>query len=131
MIEGQQLPEIVRGPITRATLALSAGASHDHLGIHIDSDYARAAGMDDVIVHGMLLMAYLAQGLRIWALPGRIVSWNVRFTAPTLVHAKIHCRGEVGDVFTSSGEPRARLLIGVWTDQLIQTVAGEAVIAFD
>jgi acyl dehydratase len=76
MIEGEVLPELVRGPTTRGTLALFAGASHDHVLLHIDSDYARAAGMDDVFAHGMLSMAYLAQALRIWAPAERLRNWN-------------------------------------------------------
>src|SRR3546814_10853208 len=41
---GDTLPELVRGPIDRATLALFAGASHDHVRLHIDSDFAHTAG---------------------------------------------------------------------------------------
>src|SRR3546814_3873626 len=75
---GDVLPELVRGPIDRKTLALFAGASHDHVPLHIDTDFARAAGMDDVFAHGMLGMAYLAQMLTRWAPQGHLRSWNVR-----------------------------------------------------
>ena len=128
---GQALPELVRGPITRGMLALFAGASHDHVLLHIDSDYARAAGGDDVFGHGMLSMAFLAQALRSWAPPERLLSWNCRFTAITPLYATLHCRGEVIEIFESSGEPRARLRIGAWTDQGLQTLAGEAVISIE
>jgi len=130
MIEGQKLAELVRGPITRATLAMFAGASHDHVPLHIDSDFAKAAGMEDVFAHGMLSMAYLAQALRSWAPQECIHSWNVRFTAITPLHAVVHCRGEVAHVFEEDGERRARLSIGAWTDQGIQTLSGEAIVAF-
>ena len=50
-------------PISRLTLALFAGASGDHNPIHVDLDFARAAGMDDVFAHGMLSMAYLGRML--------------------------------------------------------------------
>jgi acyl dehydratase len=131
MVEGQQLPELVRGPITRGTLALFAGASHDHVLLHIDSDYARAAGMDDVFGHGMLSMAYLAQALRSWAPQERLRHWNVRFTAITPLHATLHCRGEVTEIFEEAGERRARLKIGAWTGDDIKTLDGEAVVAID
>src|SRR3546814_2391616 len=85
---GDVLPELVRGPIDRKTLALFAGASHDHVPLHIDTDFARAAGMDDVFAHGMLGMAYLAQMLTRWAPQGHLRSWNVRFTAITPLHAR-------------------------------------------
>jgi len=129
MVEGQFLPELVRGPITRGTLALFAGASHDHVLLHIDSDYAQEAGMDDVFGHGMLSMAYLAQALRSWASAERIRTWNVRFIAITPLYAVVHCRGEVAQIFEEDGERRARLSIGAWTDQGLQTLGGEAIVA--
>lgn len=131
MVEGDRLPELVRGPITRHTLALFAGASHDHVPLHTDSDVARAAGMEDVFAHGMLSMAYLAQALRQWVPAERLLTWNVRFTAITPLHATIHCRGEVAEIFEQHGERRARLKIGAWTNQHRQTLDGTAVIAAD
>ncbi len=58
---GDELPELTTRPISRTTLALFAGASGDHNPIHIDTDFARKAGMDDVFAHGMLSMAYLGR----------------------------------------------------------------------
>lgn len=131
MFEGEQLPELVRGPISRGTLALFAGASHDHVMLHIDSDFARAAGMDDVFAHGMLSMAYLAQALRGWAPASRLRTWNVRFNAITPLHAVVTCRGKVVEVFETERERRARIEIGTWTDDDIQTLSGEAIVALD
>lgn len=128
---GQQLPEMVRGPITRGTLALFAGASHDHVLLHIDSDYARAAGMDDVFGHGMLSMAYLAQALRGWVPQDRLLSWNTRFTAITPLGAVVRCRGVVADIRAEDGDRRAWLSIGTWTDDGIQTLDGEAIVSLD
>ena len=44
-------------PISRHTLALYCGASGDHNPIHVDLDFAKKAGFDDVFAHGMLVMA--------------------------------------------------------------------------
>ena len=57
---GALLPPLELAPITRLDLALYAGASGDHNPVHVDIDFARAAGLDDVFAHGMLSMAYLA-----------------------------------------------------------------------
>ncbi|MBU2704299.1 acyl dehydratase, partial [Sporomusaceae bacterium BoRhaA] len=46
-------------PITRHRLALYCGASGDHNPIHVDIDFAKAAGFPDVFAHGMLVMGYL------------------------------------------------------------------------
>ena len=42
---GDTLPAVHLPPVDRTTLALFAGASGDHNPIHVDSDFARAAGM--------------------------------------------------------------------------------------
>ncbi len=128
---GAALPELVRGPITRGTLALYAGASNDHVLLHIDSDFAKAAGMGDVFAHGMLSMAYLAQFLTAIAPQERVRSWGVRFLAITPVGATVRCSGEVREIFEAEGERRARLAIRTTIDGDVRTLEGEAVIAVD
>ena len=63
---GTEIPALELAPISRYTLALYAGASGDHNPIHIDSDFAKSAGMPDVFAHGMLSMAYLGRMLTNW-----------------------------------------------------------------
>jgi acyl dehydratase len=128
---GQELPELVRGPITRGTLALFAGASNDYVLLHIDSDYAKEAGMGDVFGHGMLSMAYLAQAVRSWAPAERLRTWNVRFAAITPLYATVTCRGSVEEIVEQDGERLARLKIGAFIDDGTQTIGGEALIALD
>src|SRR3546814_19997125 len=100
---GDTLPELVRGPIDRATLALFAGAGHDHVRLHIDSDFAHAAGMGDVFAHGMLSMAWLAQMLTHWAPKERLRRGNVRFTAFPPLPPTVTCRGQTGEAFQAAG----------------------------
>lgn len=126
---GDRLPDHVQGPVTRGTLALFAGASHDHVLLHIDSDFAKAAGMDDVFAHGMLSMAYLAQLLTRWAPQAQLREWSVRFTAITPLNATVTCRGQVIEIFEEADERRARVRIGSWVDGDVQTIDGTAVIA--
>ena len=89
----QKLEPVVVGPITRHMLALYCGASGDHNPIHVDSDFAKAAGMVDVFAHGMLSMAFLGRMLTNWVPQQSIREFEVRFTA--IVH--------IGDVITSNG----------------------------
>ncbi len=128
MQPGDHFPDYVQGPITRATLALFAGASNDYVPLHIDSDFAKAAGMDDVFAHGMLCMAYLAQALVQWVSSDGLRSWSVRFTAITPVHATVHCRGELVEILDEREGRLARLKIGAWADKNLQTLDGEAVV---
>jgi acyl dehydratase len=126
---GDRLPEHVQGPITRGTLALFAGASHDHVLLHIDSDFVKAVGMDDVFAHGMLSMAYLAQMLTRWAPQDRLRSWSVRFLAITPLHATVRCDGEVVEIFEQGSERLARVRIGASTSEGVATLDGEALVA--
>jgi len=129
---GDALPELVRGPITRGTLALFAGASNDHVLLHIDSDFAKAAGMDDVFAHGMLSMAYLGQLLTAHFSPVRLREWHVRFVAITPLHATVHCFAKVVEIFVGDDGGRlARLQIGARTGNGLPTLAGHAVVALD
>ena len=92
---GDELPAIIKPPLTRATLALFAGASADHNPVHIDIDAAREAGLPDVIGHGMLTMAYVAQVLTAWVPPSAIRSYSVRFVAPTRIGDALTCTGSI------------------------------------
>ena len=122
---------MVRGPITRGTLALFAGASGDHTLLHIDSDYVKAIGLDDVFAHGMLSMAYLAQVVTQAFRPEQLWDWSVRFLAITPLHATVHCSGEVIELFEDAGERFARLRLSARTDSGLATLAGWAVVVLD
>lgn len=76
-------------PVTRTDLALYAGASGDHNPVHIDIDAARAAGLDDVIAHGMLSMAWAGRVLEEATGPGSVQSYRIRFTAPVQIDDRL------------------------------------------
>ena len=67
---------------------------------------AKAAGMDDVFAHGMLVMAYLGQFLTRWRPQSSLRRWSVRFVAITPLHATIHCRGQVVEILEDGAELR-------------------------
>ena len=92
---GDALPALELSPIRRTTLALFAGASGDHNPIHIDTDFARKAGMPDVFAHGMLGMAWLGRLLTNWAPQSRLRRFDVRFQGITHLANAISCTGRV------------------------------------
>ena len=92
---GDTLPILVKEPISRTTLALFGGASHDHNPIHIDIDFAKKAGYKDVFAHGMLGMAYLGQVLTNWIHPTAIKSFSTRFKAITHIRDVLTCSAKV------------------------------------
>lgn len=125
---GAALPEVVFGPVTRTTLALYAGASGDHNPIHVDIDFARKAGLDDVFAHGMLSMAELARVVTDWAGLERVVSLSTRFLAITPVGATVTCRGEVVERFESDGVPHLRVSLTAAIGEGTRSLACEAVV---
>nr|WP_314354119.1 MaoC family dehydratase [Comamonas thiooxydans] len=92
---GDALPTLELPPISRTTLALFAEASGDHNPIHIDTDFARKAGMPDVFAHGMLGMAWLGRLLTNWAPQSRLRRFDVRFQGITHLANAISCTGRV------------------------------------
>jgi acyl dehydratase len=92
---GDALPTLELPPISRTTLALFAEASGDHNPIHIDTDFARKAGVPDVFAHGMLGMAWLGRLLTNWAPQSRLRHFDVRFQGITHLANAISCTGRV------------------------------------
>ena len=127
---GDEIPSLSTEPITRHTLALYCGASGDHNPIHVDIDYAKESGLDDVIAHGMLSMAYLGRLVTNWVSQESVRELKTRFTAMTLVGDTVTCRGKITEKFTESGENRVRLELTAETPRE-QSLVGEAVIALD
>lgn len=126
---GDVLPELRPGPVSRTTLALFAGGSGDHNPIHIDIDAARAAGAEDVFVHGMLTMAHVGRLLTDRFPQDRLRALRARFTAITPVNAEPVCTGEVTAVEEVDGERRATIAITVELGDGTKTLLGEAVVA--
>ncbi|HYQ99352.1 MAG TPA: MaoC family dehydratase [Casimicrobiaceae bacterium] len=126
---GDTLPPLALPPITRTMLALYAGASGDHNPIHIDIDFARAAGLPDVLAHGMLSMAWLGRLLTLWAPQCDLREFGVRFTAMTRVGERITCTGRVAKKLERNGERLVQVEVKATNDAGEVKVAGDALIA--
>ena len=126
---GDTLPPLALEPVNRTTLALFAGASGDHNRVHIDTDYARKAGMPDVFAHGMLSMAYLGRLLTRWVDQRQLREFGVRFVGITHLGHQVTCTGRIVDKFEAEGERRVKLEIQTANQYGEPRVVGEAVIA--
>ena len=122
---GAELPPLPTDPISRLTLALYCGASGDHNPIHVDIDFARSAGLDDVFAHGMLGMAYLARLVTGWVPQRSIRALDTRFVAITHVGDRITCSGIVAEKLA---DRQVRLTLTAQDQSGIVKLAGEAVV---
>jgi acyl dehydratase len=126
---GVTLPALVIPQLSRATLALYAGASGDHVPLHIDSDVARRAGMPDVFGHGMLCAAWLGQLLTRWVDQDRIRSIELRFVGIFHLYNEAHCSGRIVERLELHGEPCVRVDIQLHNQYGEPKVLGEAVVS--
>jgi acyl dehydratase len=126
---GDSLPAFQTEPISRLALALYCGASGDHNPIHVDIDFARAAGQPDVFAHGMLSMAYLGRLLTSWVPQRQLRHFGVRFVAITQVGDRITSRGTVVEKFEAEGEKRMRLELSTVDADGQLKLSGDAIVA--
>ena len=126
---GDELPSFATPSITRHQLALYCGGSGDHNPVHVDSDFAKAAGMPDVIAHGMLSMGFMARLLARWVPQSAVKSFGVRFQAITWVGDRISVSGRVVEV--DADRRRVRVEMQCVNQKAETTLRGEALIAFE
>jgi len=126
---GDQPIRLEAAPISRTTLALYGGASGDHNPMHIDIDYAKAAGENDVFAHGMLIMAYLGRSVTSWVPQSAVRSFSTKFTAITRVGETITVTGKVAEKMEADGEKRVRIELAAANEKGEPKGSGEAVVA--
>jgi acyl dehydratase len=127
---GDALPPLELPPISRLALALYCGASGDHNPIHVDSDFAKSAGMPDVFAHGMLSAAWLGRLLTNWVPQSAIRSFDVRFAAITQLGDAITCTGKVTEKFEDQGRRMVKLHVATHNGQGQAKLTGEALVAW-
>lgn len=112
---GEALSPLVKAPITQEQLRRYADASGDHNPIHLDEEVARRVGLDSVIAHGMLSMAFLGQFLeqQLSGIPGSFVArLNVRYISMVRLGDTITCEGVVKEHTASDG--RETITVECW-----------------
>lgn len=111
---GSVLPDLRKAPITKVQLVKYAGASGDYNLIHTDDETARTVGLEGVIAHGMLSMAFLGEYCCWLAGPESVRRLSVRFNEMVRPGDTLTCRGRVKE-HTSVGSGR-RLKLEVWAE---------------
>ncbi len=95
---GNKLPSMEIESISQNCLSLYAKASGDHNPIHIDYDYAKQIGLDGIIAHGMLIMAYLGRTLTKNIEQNNILEYGVKFSSMVNIGDTLLCTGRVIDI---------------------------------
>jgi acyl dehydratase len=117
-------PRFVFGPITRTDLVRYAGASGDFNPLHHDEVFAREAGFDKVMAHGMFSAGLLASFLSAWAGERLVRRFRVRFMAPVWPGDILRAQGSVDRTANGNVELTLHLLRGDGTE----VVSGKAVV---
>jgi len=125
---GDVLPVLNAPPITRQMLAVYCGASGDHNPVHVDSDFARDAGLGDVIAHGMLIMAYMGRCLTDWVSQDRITRFSTRFLAMTRVGNRITCTARVSERWRDGAKEYIKLAVQAADETGEVKTQGEAIV---
>lgn len=104
---GQELLPFVKPPITQEQLNRYAEASGDFNPIHLDEEAAHRVGLDSVIAHGMLSMAFLGQFLEqqiAGIADARLSEFRVRFSSMVRLGDTLTCLGTLKERAAHDGE---------------------------
>ena len=131
---GTAIPELHRVVTTR-TLARFAGATGDFYELHYDSAAAARAGLTDVILHGYLKKAYLAEAVVRWAgSPQKLRRLSASYRGvdmPSRPEAprEFVVRGTVSRVWEEGGEKLVEIELSGCDHTGAVTTPGKAVVA--
>jgi acyl dehydratase len=112
--EGEEIPRLLKNCSTQQ-LVIWAAASGDFYQIHYDHNFAKSTGLDNIIVHGALKNAFLAQLLHDWISPkGAIREFGCQYRGMDYPNQDITCRGVVTKKYVEGDEHFVEL--DVWTE---------------
>lgn len=134
--EGDTIPEL-RKEATTQTLVKFAGATGDFYQIHYDREFAEQTGLPDVILHGFLKKAYLAEAVVTWAGgPHRLRRLSAQYRGidlPSRPQKPQHftVKGTVKRKWVENGEKLVEIELAGCNTEGVVTTPGSAVVALD
>ena len=129
LAENMELPEINRGPINRRQLVDYASASGDYNKIHYDDEFAKKAGLEGTIAHGMLVMALVGSYITD-SFKGKLKNFKIRFMGMTKENDMLTMKGKVVKKYEEDGEKLVEIAIQSETQNDVKTTQGSALIVF-
>lgn len=125
---GQSLTPLEIDAITHAHLIRYAGASGDFNPIHNDPDFARKAGLEGTISHGMYVMAQVGRLCTSWADQKDIAYFGVTFKAMTKLGEKLTVVGTIKKKFEKDGKKTVTVLVEAKNDAGEVKAGGDLVV---
>jgi acyl dehydratase len=103
---GDEIPRLMKTPITHLQLVKYAGASGDFNPLHTNPKVGEAIGTGGIIAHGMLIMGFIGQMLSNYVGPQALKKFGVRFKGMTHLDDEITCTGTITEKYEENGEGR-------------------------
>jgi len=103
---GDEIPKLVKSPVTHLQLVRYAGASGDFNPLHTDPKIGEMIGTGGIIAHGMLIMGFVGQLLSDYVGPTALRKFGVRFRGMTHLNDEITCTGTITKKYEADGEAR-------------------------
>jgi acyl dehydratase len=128
--EGMELPEEKKGPIIRKQLVDYASASGDYNKLHYDEAFAKNAGLEGPIAHGMLVMALVGSYITDWAKGGVLKDFKIRFSGMTKENDTLTFKGKIVKKYQENGNNLVQVDVVSETQDNRVTTQGSAVISF-
>ena len=127
MQQSDSLPELVRS-VTQDQINRYAKVSGDHNPVHLDAEFASQSAFGRIVVHGMLVLAFISEMLtkefgKDWLDSGRL---KVRFRAPVYPGDRVVTFGEVKDITNGEGGNRVNCTVGCRKVDGEDVITGEA-----
>jgi acyl dehydratase len=111
---GDPVTPLTKPPVTRVQIAKFAGAARDYSPLHIDDDFAKAAGYGGVFAHGGIALGFATEAVAKWLENGRVLVAHGRFQRLVWPGDILTAKGVVVDRHDHSGEPR--IDVDVWAE---------------
>src|SRR5947199_7065406 len=103
---GDEIPHLIKAPVTHLQLVRYAGASGDFNPLHTDAKIGEMIGTGGIIAHGMLIMGFVGQMLSDYVGPLALRKFGVRFRGMTRLDDVITCTGTITEKYEADGEGR-------------------------
>lgn len=100
---GDEIPKLIKAPVTHLQLVRYAGASGDFNPLHTDPKIGELIGTGGIIAHGMLIMGFIGQMLSDYIGPTALRKFGVRFKGMTHLEDVITCTGAITEKYETGG----------------------------